>query len=92
VRFAEFVRRLTGKPLSAAPLSEHLNATAEMRKQASRAAIARLNDVARPSEPVALDARLRVVHGNELIAELDGDFAAFSRRFAAWIQAHSAAS
>jgi hypothetical protein len=34
-----------------------------------------------------LDARIRVVHGREEVAELDGDFEAFAGRFARWIGA-----
>ncbi len=89
VRFAEFVRRLTGKSLTAAPLSEHVNATAEARKVSSRAAIARLSEVPHPPSLVELDAKIRVMHGNQLVSELDGDFSAFSARFSSWISSRS---
>jgi hypothetical protein len=39
---------------------------------------------------VELDARIRVVHGRETVAVLDGDFEAFSAAFARWIDAQVA--
>jgi hypothetical protein len=88
VRFAEFVRRLTGKPLSAVPLSGRLNQTVEKRKADVHARIAKLADIAKGPEHVELEASIRVVHGTEVVAELRGDFAQFAQEFATWIDAH----
>jgi hypothetical protein len=87
LRFGEFVERLGGKPLSAEHLASDVNLTVEQAQQRARERIARMKDVAPPPATVELDARVRIMHGNELVAELDGDFDAFSRTFAAWIDA-----
>jgi len=47
--------------------------------------------VPRFTDAVQLDARIRVVHGSERVAELSGDFDAFSRDFGRWIEARTAA-
>jgi len=85
VRFGELIRRLTGTPLSAVHYSEHLNATADEHKIATREAIARLESIAPGPLAVELDAKVRVVHGHETVAELGGDFGAFCRQFAEWV-------
>jgi hypothetical protein len=87
----DFLNEMTGAPLSAAALAEHLVRDVDTTLRQARASIARLADVQQPSAPVALDARVRVVHGRETVAELDGDFDAFSDRFAAWIDSRSTA-
>lgn len=85
----DFLTEMTGAPLSAAALAEHLVRDVDTTLAQARASIARLADVPQPSAPVALDARVRVVHGRETVAELDGDFDAFSDRFATWIESQS---
>ncbi len=90
VRFDEFVRRLCGSGLSAAPMARELNRDPETAKREAREAIARLERVPRGPQRVELDARIRVVHGRETVAVLDGDFEAFSAAFARWIDAQVA--
>ncbi len=85
LRLREFVPRLGGKPLSAAHLARDVNLTVEQAKERARQRIERMKDVAAPPAAIELDARVRVVHGPELVAELDGDFEKFSNTFAAWI-------
>jgi hypothetical protein len=87
VRFADFVVRLTGKPLGATALADRINATADMTKRGAREAIARLGQIPEKAAPVELEGKIRVVHGHELVAELDGDFEAFCRQFTSWIDA-----
>jgi hypothetical protein len=86
----EFLTEMTGAPLSAAALAEHLVRDVDTTLAQARASIARLADVPVPTAPVALDARVRVVHGRETVAELDDDFEAFADRFAAWIDSQTA--
>ena len=92
VRFADFVRRLTGHELSAVPLAESLNQTAEERRTEAQERIVKLAEIPVASERVDLDARIRVVHGAESVAELRGDFGQFATQFATWIDAHTAAT
>ncbi len=79
------MRKLTGQELTAAPLAERLNQTVTERKAEAHASVRKLAEVPRPSQQVDLDARIRVVHGAQSVAEYRGDFAKFSREFAAWI-------
>jgi len=90
VRFDEFVRRLCGSGLSAAPMARELNRDADTSIRDARNAIERLQRVPRGPARVELDARVRVVHGSETVAVLDGDFEAFSAQFERWIDAQVA--
>ncbi|MBM3992065.1 MAG: peptidase M3, partial [Planctomycetes bacterium] len=90
VRFDEFVRRLCGSGLSAAPMARELNRDADTAIRDARNAIERVQRVPRGPARVELDARVRVVHGSETVAVLDGDFEAFSAQFERWIDAQVA--
>ena len=86
--FDEMIRDLTGQPLSADAYARVLNRSVEEALKEARAAVAQLD--ARPAfeGPVALNARIRVVHGRETVACLDGgDFEALARTFAEWVEA-----
>jgi len=85
VSFAAFVRTLTGQDLSAAPLAARLNQTAAQRKAEAHASVTKLADIPRAPNAIDLDARIRVVHGTQTIAEYRGDFAKFAADFANWI-------
>ena len=85
IPFAQLVRKLTGNHLSAAPLAARLNQTVEQRKAEEHASVARVATIPRASERVDLDARIRIVHGPESVAEYRGDFAKFAAEFADWI-------
>jgi hypothetical protein len=91
VSFGEFVRRLTGAELSARAMAHSVNLSAQEAKQEARAALARLESVPRWNGPVELDARIKVIHGRETVAQLDGDFAAFAHAFERWIDELTAA-
>lgn len=88
--FDDFVRGLTGHPLSAAPLAEHVNRTVDVALAEARRAVERLPSIPPFEGPVRLNARLRVVHGRETVAELGpAGFEAFQRDFARWIDART---
>jgi len=87
VRFADFVKQLTGQELSAIPLAERLNQTVDQRKAEAHASVTRLASIPPASEHIELDARIRVVHGHESVAEYRGDFRKFASQFADWIDA-----
>jgi len=91
VRFAEFIERLTQRPLSANDYAQRVNRGVDETQRDARQAIGRMNDVPAFEGEVALDATIRVIHGNTTVSVLDGDFAAFSERFARWIDATSSA-
>ncbi|MFM7295670.1 MAG: hypothetical protein ACKO4Q_00370, partial [Planctomycetota bacterium] len=81
---------LCGSGLSAAPMARELNRDANTAIREARNAIERLQRVPRGPARVELDARVRVVHGSETVAVLDGDFEAFSAQFERWIDAQVA--
>lgn len=91
LRFDEFVRRLTKEELSAEAFAHHVNRDLATALHDAHAAIERLERVPRFDGPVELDARLRVVHGREVVAELNGDFEACAAQFARWIDARAEA-
>jgi len=90
--FTEFIRRLTGHALSAAPLAERLNQTVEQRRAEAEQSVARLSSIPLAQGSPSLDARIHVVHGAQLVAELNGDFRQFAAEFATWIDAQSTPS
>lgn len=85
---AETVKNLTGKRLSGDALARLCNASNEETWAESLAMIA-VTDKNPPVgtlEDVDLDAEIRVVHGNEVIAETKTSFAQMARDFEAWIE------
>jgi hypothetical protein len=86
------LRGLTGGGFSARHLAEDCNATAEeacTRAEASmRAATARRYPDA---VPASLDAEIRIVHGDTVIADTSEGEAAMCDRFEGWVRAHYAA-
>jgi hypothetical protein len=87
--FDDFLQRMTAAPLSAADLARHLNRSTDEALAEAREAVARLDSVPPRDGEVQLDAHVRVVHGRETVAELDGSFEACAEDFARWIDAHT---
>ena len=88
IPFAQFVRNLTGRELSAAPLALRLNQTADQRKAEALESVAKLAQIPSASSQVDLDARIQIVHGAASVAEYRGDFSELATRFAEWIDTH----
>ena len=83
------LRSLTGEGFSASHLAEDCNATAERacaRAEASMEAAAarRYHDEA----PASLDAHIRIVHGDAVLADTSAGEAAMCDRFEGWVRAH----
>jgi len=90
--FEQFVRDMTGKPLSAEALASHANRTVDDAVAVARAAADREASIPHHEGSVALDATLRVMHGRETVAaSTNGDFDACGRAFAAWVDEQAAA-
>ncbi|MCC6409766.1 MAG: peptidase M3 [Planctomycetes bacterium] len=84
--FREFVKNLTGQALSARPFADHANRTVDEARAHARAEVAKEPSLPRHTGPVELDAKVKVIHGRETVAELaPGRFDAFARDFASWI-------
>ena len=85
--FPALVQDLTGAPFSAAALVREANRDVREALDEARAALAREKGLPRPTDPIELDARIAVIHGDEVIASNHhGEpFAAIERQFADWI-------
>ena len=81
----EMLKGMTGETLSPVPLARHVGRTADEAVAEARERMRRMESVRPHTASVDLDARIRVVHGNESIAELDRDFNAFAGAFERWI-------
>jgi hypothetical protein len=89
ITHAESVKRLTGQSLGGDALAAECNRTNDEVWAAAQASIASL--ATRPEvgtlDTVDLDAKIRVVHGKEVIAEQKTSFARLSKDFESWIDA-----
>jgi hypothetical protein len=85
--FDRFVQRMTGAPLEAGALARRLNRSVDEALGEARESLERLASAPEPGGPVELDARLRVVHGNTTVAELERSFDDCAEQFARWIDA-----
>ena len=87
------LRGLTGEGFSARHLAEECNATAEeacARAEASMRAAAERAAIPMRRRP-RLDAHIRIVHGDEVLADTSDGEAAMCDRFEGWVRAHYAA-
>lgn len=86
--FDEMICDLTGQHLGADAYARYLNRSAEEAVEQARAAVAHIETTPGFDGPISLNARIRVVHGRETIAECNGeDFEGFARTFAEWVEA-----
>lgn len=84
--FLDFVENLTGAPLSSAAIASRANRTVDEALAEARADLAREPSIPRHTGPVELDARVRVVHGREEVADTErGGFEGACADFARWI-------
>ena len=84
---------LTGQPLGAAALASRVNRSVEEAMADARSSMERAADIKPYDGQVELNARIRVVHGQEDVADLvPGQFDEFADRFAAWIDGQVSAS
>ena len=84
--FFDYIETLTGTPLSADALAEDVNRTADEAVAEAHEAVAREPSLPRFEGPVALDARIRIAHGDETVAELQDDWEPFANTFRTWVQ------
>ncbi|MDZ4773903.1 MAG: M3 family metallopeptidase [Planctomycetota bacterium] len=85
--FFDFVENLTGAPLTAKALADEVNRTDVEALAEARADLDNEPRIARFTGKIELNAQIRVVHGRDTIAELDGrGFTAFEQDFARWIE------
>ncbi len=83
--FLEFIPRLCGRELGAEALSQRLSRGVEQCVADARARYELGLALPRSNAGAELDARMRVVHGREVVCELGRDFESFANEFARWI-------
>jgi hypothetical protein len=83
------LRSLTGEGFSARHLAEDCNATTEEACARAQASIQAAAGRPRPGTvPASLDAHIRIVHGDALLADTSDGEAAMCDRFEGWVRAH----
>jgi hypothetical protein len=87
VTFLEYVRRLTGRPVSADDLVARANRSVEEVVQEAAEAVARLPRIPEHRGPVDLDLELAVAHGAELVVRPGVPFAQAAETFRQWVRA-----
>jgi Zn-dependent oligopeptidase len=85
-RFPDFVRGLTGREVSPAALADRVNLSADDAVKEAKAAVARAASVPSHEGPIELDARIRVIHGRQEIANTSEGFAPAAAAFSRWIE------
>lgn len=91
--FDQTVEALTGRPLSADALVAAANASVEDTIEEARRGIGEMESVPTMDEPVDLDAKIRVMHGRELVATTEGGtFESACDSFEGWIRKVTAAA
>ncbi len=83
----EFVQDLTGKPFSAGAIVRLANRSVAEALETAERAIAREKESPRSEEPIGLDARIAIIHGDEVIASNHAgeSFAELEASFGTWI-------
>ncbi len=90
--FLELVASLTGKPFSGEAIVNQINRELHEVFTAATLAVEREKKIPFPQTPIDLQAKIRLVHGDEVIASnLNGEsFEEMENRFAGWIDRHEA--
>lgn len=84
--FLDFVENLTGEPLSSAAIAARVNRGVDEALAEMRADLQREESIPRHTGPVELNARIRVVHGRQEIADTArGGFEGACADFERWI-------
>lgn len=85
--FQDFLAELTGEPLNARFLAEHVTRSVEACLEDARRAVDKLPEVPTFEGAVELDAAIRMDHGAETVAQLGPDgFEPFARTYGDWIR------
>ncbi len=85
--FLSLVEALTGEPFSAKALVGEANRDVRQALDEASRALAYETKLPKPSDPIELDARISIIHGDEIIAQNHAGepFDALERTFAEWI-------
>jgi Zn-dependent oligopeptidase len=83
--FLEFVEDLTGSPFSADATAELANKSVEQVVREAEVAMANEKNIKRANGKIDLDAKIALIHGDELVANSDQGFEAMANKFGDWI-------
>ena len=87
--FFDLVKKLTGKPFSADAIVRSANCSSDDAVTEAKEQIERLATIPEYTGALDLDAKVRVVHGHEVITEFDnGGFEKADGEFKSWVRAH----
>ncbi|WP_373046502.1 M3 family metallopeptidase [Vulgatibacter sp.] len=93
VSFNATLEALTGRKLEADALVEECLRSVDGALELARTQVERLAQVPVFDGPVELEAKVRVVHGRQIVADTEeGGFAAAAARFAAWVDEQARAA
>lgn len=84
--FPEFVRLATGKDLSPEAFLEEVTMDIEKYLARERKRVARMKSIPEFIGPVELNAKIRMVHGKELIADNSVSFEDMARKYKEWLR------
>jgi Zn-dependent oligopeptidase len=85
-KFPDFIRGLTGREVSPAALADRVNLGVEEAVKEARDSVARAASIPAHGGTVELDARIRVIHGRQDIADTSKGFAPAAAAFSKWIE------
>ncbi len=90
VSFMDLVKNVTGKPFNADALVDHVNTSTEQTISNAKKKIDHSATMPPYAGSIALDADIRVMHGNELICEFKNgsDFQPANEKFKTWVEKH----
>jgi hypothetical protein len=85
--FLSLVETLTGEPFSAKALVGDVNRDVRKAQDDAAHALTRETEIPRANDPINLDARIAIIHGDEIVASNHGGepFDALEQAFARWI-------
>ena len=87
--FPEFMRIATGKDLSPDAFLENVTMDADQYLARATDRIEKMKSVPERSEPVELDANIRMVHGKEVIADNSVSFEDMAQKYKEWLNKQS---
>ena len=84
--FPEFVKIATGKPLAAKAFVENVTMPVPKRIALAKARLERMKKVKVQNKPVKLNAKIRMLHGKEIIADNSKSFEVMAEKYGEWLK------
>lgn len=87
--FSECIILATGKKLSAKSFLDEVTMDLDQALAKSKREVSRLGKVRQSSRPVKFDARIRMVHGKQVVADNSRGFRAMAAKYGKWLESMS---